>query len=254
MAEIKGFPERRSARATGIPRDFADETRLPPMADRRSPVTERYRRLKTMLEHLVEDEERGNRTFVIASSREGEGKSLTALNLALVMAEERDRSVLLVDCDLHRPRLHQALLRPPRIGLMDVYEDRIDLEGAVLPLVKSRLHILPSGSVGQINPAEILKSARFRKMLDMFRQRYHRVVIDTPPVMRFVDSNILNEHADGMVFVIRAGLTSRQMVRKALDSVTNGRILGLVFNDARFTMVDRYYYGYDEYAKSYYDG
>jgi len=161
--------------------------------------------------------------------------------------------VILVDCDLHKPRIQDALRQPPRIGLTDLYDGRADLDGVVVPLAKSRLNLLPSGSVKGINPAEILKSARFREVLQQLRQHYHRVIIDTPPTMRFVDANILNEYADGMVFVVRAGLTSRQMVRKAVDSVTNGRILGLVFNDARFTVVDRFYYRYDEYAKNYYN-
>jgi Mrp family chromosome partitioning ATPase len=90
-------------------------------------------------------------------------------------------------------------------------------------------------------------------LLRQLRDRFDAILLDAPPLMRFVDANILNSHADGMVFVIRAGLTSRQIVRKALAQVTTGRVIGCVLNDVKYTMVDRYYYRYDEYGGSYYD-
>jgi receptor protein-tyrosine kinase/non-specific protein-tyrosine kinase len=253
MVKIKGFPSKSANGVEGIPREFRDESLLLPVSDPRSPVTENYRRLKTYVDHIGEAEEKDIRTLVVTSSREAEGKTLTAVNLALVLAEERDRSVLLVDCDLHRPRIRKLLRQSPRIGLMDLYEDRADLTAAAVPLVKSRLHVLAAGSVGKTTPAEVLKSSRFRKLLRRLQERYDRIVLDTPPVMRFVDANILNQYADGMIFVVRYGVTARQMARRAISSVTSGRILGLVFNDVRYTIVDRYYYRYDEYGKSYYE-
>lgn len=237
----------------GHPREFRDTRYLLPLTDPKSPMTERYRRLRATVEHLGERQGRELRTLVVSSSRENEGKTLTALNLALVMAEDRDRSVLLVDGDLHRPSIGKLLRRPPRIGLVDVFEGPARIEDAAVPLVQSRLHVLTAGRVNGTNPAGVLQSQRFHELLDELRNRYDRIIFDSPPIMRFVDANIINEHADGMIFVVRAGLTAKQMVRKALASVTSGRVLGLVMNDIRFTLVDRYYYRYDEYGKSYYD-
>jgi receptor protein-tyrosine kinase/non-specific protein-tyrosine kinase len=244
---------RRKPRTKGIPRDLADETYLLPLSDFRSPVTERYRRIRTYVDHLAEHDAVPIRTLVVGSSREGEGKTLTAMNLALVLAEDRDSSVVLVDCDLHKPRIHTMFRAPVRLGLMDVYEGRADLDACLLSLTRSRLHVLPAGRVEGVNPAEVLKSAKFASLLETLKDRYDYVVIDTPPVMRFVDANVLNGLSDGMVFVVRAGLTSRQVVQRALESVTNGRILGVVLNDVRYTVVDRLYYRYDDYGKSYYD-
>jgi capsular exopolysaccharide synthesis family protein len=244
---------RRLPKAKGIPREFADETYLLPLADFRSPVTERYRRIRTYVDHLAEHEQTSIRTLVVGSSREGEGKTLTAVNLALVLAEDRDSSVVLVDCDLHRPRIHTLFRTPVRLGLMEVYEGRADLDACLLSLTRSRLHVLPAGRVEGSNPAEVLKSKKFASLLETLKSAYDYVVIDTPPVMRFVDANVLNGLADGMVFVVRAGLTSRQVVHRALESITSGRILGVVLNDVRYTVVDRLYYRYDDYGKSYYD-
>lgn len=253
MRKTRSFSPRRPPRIEGIPRDLADETYFLPLSDFRSPVTERYRRIRTYVDHLAEHEGVPIRTLVVGSSREGEGKTLTAMNLGLVLAEDRDSSVVLVDCDLHRPRLHTLFRTPVRLGLMDVYEGRADLEACLISLTRSRLQILPAGSVEGVNPAEVLKSSRFQEILEELKDRHDYVVIDTPPTMRFVDANVLNGLADGMIFVVRAGLTSRQVVHKALESVTNGRILGLVLNDVRYTVVDRLYYRYDDYGKSYYN-
>lgn len=233
-------------------RELIDSPLLLPLVDSRSPITERYRRMMTHIDHLGLRDGQPHRVIVMSSSREAEGKTLTSMNLALAMAEDRDRKVLLMDVDLHRPRVHHYLAERPRHGWLDVYDENLSLDTAILELAKSRLRILPAGPPPE-KPAEILKSERFRTLLDRLRERFDTVILDAPPLMRFVDANILNSYADGMVFVIRAGLTSRQIVRKALGQVTTGRVIGVVLNDVRYTLVDRYYYRYDEYGGSYYD-
>lgn len=235
-----------------IPRDLAPSPLLLPINDNRSPVTERFRRMMTHIDHLGTRDEHQYKMIVMTSSREAEGKTLTSMNLSLVMAEDRDRKVLLMDVDLHRPRVHHFLLSKPRLGWMDVFEDRCDLESAIVDLNQSRLRMLPVGRQPD-RPAEVIKSDRFRRLLKQLRDRFDTVILDAPPLMRFVDANILNSLADGMVFVIRAGLTSKQIVRKALGQVTLGKVIGVVLNDVRYTLVDRYYYRYDEYGGSYYD-
>ncbi len=235
-----------------VPRDLAPNPLLMPLVDPRSPVTERYRRMMTHIDHLGARDDHPYRTIVMTSSREAEGKTLTSMNLALAMAEDRDRKVVLMDVDLHRPRVHHFLLSKPRLGWIDVFEDRAELETAVVDLNQTRLRLLPAGRPPD-KPVEVLKSERFRRLLRQLRDRFDVVILDAPPLMRFVDANILNSHADGLIFIIRAGLTSRQIVRKALAQVTTGRVIGVVLNDVRYTVVDRYYYRYDEYGGSYYD-
>jgi capsular exopolysaccharide synthesis family protein len=234
------------------PRDLVPSPLLLPLTDSRSPITERYRRLMTHVDHLGARDDHPYRAIVMTSSREAEGKTLTAMNMALVLAEDRDRKVLLMDVDLHRPRVHHFLLSKPKLGWMDIYEDKADLDSAIVSLNQTRLKLLPAGHRPD-KPAEIIKSERFRRLLRQLRDRFDAILLDAPPLMRFVDANILNSHADGLVFVIRAGLTSRQIVRKALAQVTTGRVIGVVLNDVKYTMVDRYYYRYDEYGGSYYD-
>ena len=249
MAPDDGAPQTATRR---VPRDLAPNPLLMPMVDPRSPVTERYRRMMTHIDHLGARDDHPYRTIVITSSREAEGKTLSSMNLALAMAEDRDRKVVLMDVDLHRPRVHQFLLSKPRVGWMDVFEDRAELDAAIVDLNQTRLRLLPAGRPPD-KPAEVLKSERFRRLLRQLRDRFDMVILDAPPLMRFVDANILNSHADGLIFVIRAGLTSRQIVRKALAQITAGRVIGVVLNDVRYTLVDRYYYRYDEYGGSYYD-
>lgn len=244
--------EPESAPGRRAPRDLAPNPLLLPIVDPKSPVTERYRRMMTYVDHLGARDDHPYRTIVITSSREAEGKTLTSMNLALAMAEDRDRKVLLMDLDLHRPRVHHFLLSKPRLGWMDVFEDRAELDNAIVDLNQSRLRLLPCGRPPE-KPAEVIKSERFKRFLRQLRDRFDVVILDAPPLMRFVDANILNSYADGLVFVIRAGLTSRQIVRKALASVTTGRVIGVVLNDVRYTLVDRYYYRYDEYGGTYYD-
>ncbi len=234
------------------PKDLAPNPLLLPLVDPRSPVTERYRRMMTHVDHLGARDDHPYRMIVMTSSREAEGKTLTSMNLSLVLAEDRDRKVLLMDVDLHRPRVHHFLLSKPKLGWMDVFEDRAELDAALVDLNQSRLKLLPAGHPPD-KPAEVIKSERFRRLLRQLRDRFDAIVIDAPPLMRFVDANILNSYADGLIFVIRAGLTSRQIVRKALGQVTTGRVIGTVLNDVRYTLVDRYYYRYDEYGGSYYD-
>ncbi|MDQ7007556.1 MAG: CpsD/CapB family tyrosine-protein kinase [Acidobacteriota bacterium] len=234
------------------PRDLAPNPLLLPLVDPRSPITERYRRMMTHIDHLGARDDHPYRVIVMASSREAEGKTLTAMNLALALAEDRDRKVLLMDVDLHRPRVHHFLLSKPKLGWMDVFEDRAELDAALVSLNQTRLRMLPAGRPPD-KPAEVIKSERFRRLLRQLRDRFDAIVLDAPPLMRFVDANILNSYADGLVFVIRAGLTSRQIVRKALAQITSGKVIGVVLNDVRYTLVDRYYYRYDEYGGSYYD-
>lgn len=238
--------------ARRVPRDLAPNPLLMPIVDPRSPVTERYRRMTTHVDHLGARDDHPYRMIVMTSSREAEGKTLTSMNLSLVLAEDRDRKVLLMDVDLHRPRIHHFLLSKPRVGWMDVFEDRAELDSAIVSLNQSRLKLLPAGRPPD-KPAEVIRSERFRRLLRQLRDRYDYIILDAPPLMRFVDANILNELADGLVFVIRAGLTSRQIVRKALGQITTGRVIGAVLNDVRYSLVDRYYYRYDEYGGSYYD-
>ncbi|RMG46683.1 MAG: polysaccharide biosynthesis tyrosine autokinase [Acidobacteria bacterium] len=247
-----GAPASRRPGGRRSARDLAPNPRLLPLIDPRSPVTERYRRMMTHIDHLGVRDDHPYRVIVMTSSREAEGKTLTSMNLALVMAEDRDRKVVLMDVDLHRPRVHHFLLSKPRIGWMDVFEDRADLDAAVVDLTQTRLKLLPAGRPPE-KPAEVLKSERFRRLLRQLRDRFDAIILDAPPLMRFVDANILNSYADGLIFVIRAGLTSRQIVKKALSQVTTGRVIGVVLNDVRYTVLDRYYYRYDEYGGYYYD-
>lgn len=238
--------------ARRVPRDLAPNPLLMPIVDPRSPVTERYRRMTTHIDHLGARDDHPYRAIVMTSSREAEGKTLTSMNLSLVLAEDRDRKVVLMDVDLHRPRVHHFLLSKPRIGWMDVFEDRAELDAAIVTLNQTRLKILPAGRPPD-KPAEVIRSDRFRRLLRQLRDRFDNIILDAPPLMRFVDANVLNSMADGLVFVIRAGLTSRQIVRKALAQITTGRVIGAVLNDVRYSLVDRYYYRYDEYGGSYYD-
>jgi len=229
-----------------VPRHFNDDPELVVLNQPRSTVAERYRSLVARLENLSLPEGRSPQVIVVTSAVPAEGKTLTAVNLALAMAERRDRTTLLLDADLRRPAVSRYLDPAPRIGFSEVLSGGAPVEHALLEIKGTRLTVLPSGAPNP-QPLELLRSDYVGTLLDDLRRRYDRIVIDTPPAVPFADAGVLNTHAEGALLVIRAGTTPKPMIERALECLDGGYILGAVLNDVHLTPVDRYYYQYDDY-------
>jgi protein-tyrosine kinase len=187
---------------------------------------EQYRRLAASL-HQVQVE-RGIKKVMVASAVAGEGKTLTALNLAVTLSESYLRRVVLVDADLRCPRVHELLDSAPIHGLNEALK-AAHPKPLILTMVSPRLSILPAGQADP-DPMGQLTGARMASVLDELALRFDWVVVDTSPVVLLPDANLLAGMVDGALLVIRAGQTSYDLVDRAIQELGRKRILGLVLN------------------------
>jgi capsular exopolysaccharide synthesis family protein len=192
-------------------------------------AAEQYRSLRTRIK--ASENGRVFRSFVITSPNKGDGKSLTAANLGLAMAQEFHQRVLLVDADLRRPSIHHLFGITETPGLTDVLMGGATVEEALVEIPEHRLTVLPSGLV-PIHPAELLGSSGMRRVLDTLRTRYDRVILDMPPVAPLADVSIVAGMVDGILMIVRAGITPKPAIERALAGLELSQVLGLVLNDA----------------------
>jgi capsular exopolysaccharide synthesis family protein len=198
--------------------------------DGQEAFAEGYRVLRTA---LPIDDVDGGQVLLVTSTLAGEGKSLTALNLAKTLASSDER-VLLVDADLRRPQL-SALVRTRREpGLADLIAGGGRPEEAVQSLTRE-LSLLPAGTPVARNPADLLSTDAFRALLARLRGTYDRIVFDTPPVGAVADALVLAPLVDGVLVVARSGRVTRDAVGRVLERLAQarGRVLGIVLNRAR---------------------
>ena len=189
---------------------------------------ETFRQLRTSLQ-FVDVDQRAS-VLVVTSSVEKEGKSTTAVNLAIAFAEA-GRTVLLIDADLRRPKVADYLGLEGSVGLTNVLANQVDV-GDVLQLWgSSGLTVLVSGSIPP-NPSELLGSQHMVDLTAHLRTKFEVIIIDTPPLLPVTDAAVAASFADGAVLVVRHGRTKRSMVARAVDSLrsVDARILGTVLN------------------------
>ena len=204
-------------------------------------VAERYRMLRTRIKRA--EHGRTMRSIVITSPAKGDGKSLTAANLALTMAQEFHQRVLLLDADLRRPSIAQLFGVPSGPGLSEVLMGAADLDAALVHLPDQRLTLLPAGAPAA-QPAELLGSASMRRVLESLRARFDRILIDMPPVAPVADVHVLAPMADGLLMIVRAGSTQKPAIERALAGLDVAKVLGLVLNAAGDDAPGKYDEGY----------
>jgi capsular exopolysaccharide synthesis family protein len=235
--------EQAAPRATVPPeREGKLDHRLVAALAPQSLAAEQYRSLRTRIS--TTENGRAVRAIIITSPGKGDGKSLTAANLALTMAQEYQHRVLLVDADLRRPTLHQLFGLRETPGLTDVLMGAATLDDAFVPLSEHHLTVLPSG-VPAMHPAELLGSAAMRRVLDAARTRFDRVILDMPPAAPLADVHVLAGLADGLLMIVRAGVTPKPAIERALAGLDHNKVLGLVLNEAG---TDGTAEGYGSYA------
>lgn len=197
-----------------------------------SPVSEEYKKLKARIMRMTKQEPFLN-VLLVTSAVGGEGKSVTAANLALSLSRDYDHSVLLVDADTRKPSLHTLLNLKPGLGLTDCLMDDIDIGSALMRAGNGNLQFLAAGKRND-NPVELFSSQRMAALVAEMKNRYRDryIVIDTPPVLLFAETKMLSALADGIIFVIREGLAPLPHILEALDLLREERLLGVVYNDA----------------------
>jgi succinoglycan biosynthesis transport protein ExoP len=203
---------------------------------------ESFRRLRTNLQFLEIDDSR--RHVLITSSLPGEGKSTTAINLAITMADAGTK-VVLVDCDLRRPSTSRYLGVEGSVGVTTVLIGRVPLEAAVQPW-GDNLFVLPSGEVPP-NPSELLGSTQMERLLATLDETYDVAVIDSAPLLPVTDSAVLARLTGGTVLVIRAGDTHKAQVQQALRVLSTVGVSphGIVLNGVAQSDASEYRYQYD---------
>ena len=203
------------------------EPHLIAVSQPRSAYTEQFRSLRTKI--LEAGERREMRALVVTSAGVAEGKTLTALNLAWLLAQTEGVRALIIDSDLRRPCATEYLGLDPRPGLSEVLGGEMRLEDGIIRLEPSGLHLLPGGRPRD-DVAELLSGPSYSRLLSEVRRMFDYIIIDAPPLGIFTDANVLMSRADGGLLVVRAGKTRYSTVDKLLDHMPKERLLGIVLN------------------------
>lgn len=238
-------------RSRGLAPPAGSETTALAMTDDvRSPIAESYRHLRTSL--LLSSAGQPPKTILVTSSQPSEGKTTTAVNTAFMLAQT-GAEVLIIDCDLRRPRLHAHFEVPNTGGLTNLLSGDSNIDAYLQSYDRQQnLKILTSGPVPP-NPAELLGSDEMRRLLAQLGTRFAHIIVDSPPAISFTDASILSTMVDGVVLVVHSGRSSRAVVRRAKQQLLDvgAHIFGVVLNNVKLDKQNDYYYvGY--YSNYYY--
>jgi tyrosine-protein kinase len=212
----------------------------------RAPISEGYRVLRTNLRFTGLENPSG--ALLVTSAGPGEGKTTTATNLAIVMAQS-GRHVILVDADLRRPSIHSYMKLSNNAGLSSLFlEDAIAPDQVIQPTQVEGLRVITSGPLPP-NPAELLDSKQMAQILKTLRAEADMVIIDSPPVLAVADATIIGSRCSGAVLILDAGKTRTEMAKRAVERLrqTNIRLFGVVLNKLSFRRASGYYSYYYYY-------
>ena len=200
--------------------------------DPHTPAAEEYRKLKSNIVRMTKGDQFNN-MLMVTSAVGSEGKSITALNLAISLAQEYDHTVMLIDADLRKPSLQGYLGLKNTRGLAECLLDGLDIKDALIKTGIGRLSLLPAGRQMR-NPTEIFSSQRARTFFTEIRNRYHDryIVIDTPPALPFSETRSISGFVDGVVLVVKEGVVSLEKVAETIECLKGPTLLGIVFNQA----------------------
>jgi capsular exopolysaccharide synthesis family protein len=210
----------------------------------KSPISERYRMLRTNIEFSTLD--RQLQVIMITSSKPSEGKSTTSANVAVSFAQA-NKKVLLIDADLRKPSQHHIFGKSNRSGLTTALFKQQELSDIIQQSSIENLSILQAGPTPP-NPSELLSSKQMAALLDTTRGMYDVIIIDTPPILSVTDAQIVATLSDGVVLVIDSGKVKKDVVLKAKASLehVNAKLIGVVLNNINRKHSDSYTYYYGE--------
>lgn len=240
VAPVAAVEVREPQAASSGPRELE---RLVLHRDTEPVVVEQYRRLAAVLHHAQAD--RGVKVVMLASAQAAEGKTLTAVNLALTLSESYRRRVLLIDADLRRPSVGRLFGVSSTTGLSDCLKSR-ELQSLRVTNVTDSLGLLLAG-VADRDPMAGLTSGRMQEIIEQAAATFDWVILDTPPVGLLTDAHLLAAMVDAAVLVIDAGTTQHAVVQRAIESIGREKIVGVVLNRvADDALADATYYEYFE--------
>ena len=227
-------PTTKTSRIVRVDRDLLRRQRMITPDGERTAIAESFRRIKRQILANVVSLEAGApaNLVLVTSALAGEGKTFCAINLAISIALEMDRSALLVDADVAKPSVPQALGLEAKRGLIDVLLDRrIDLADVLCKTDIGKLTVLPAGTAHQ-HATELLASDTMRVLLQELAGRYHdRIIIfDSPPLLAASEAGVLASQMGQIVMVVEAGKTSEAALKAALDRIDSSKVAGLLLN------------------------
>lgn len=206
--------------------DIPNGLPLFPFGQDTSDAAEEYRMLRTtILQHPNKP-----KCIAVSSASPNDGKTITAINLAGILAKASDTRMILIDTDMRRPSVANALGIPASPGLADVLAGTCSLQDAIVEIEDfPGLYVLPSGDA-QKNPAELLASERWTRSMTKLREQFTAIVCDTTPVAAVADFNLVKQAADGLILVVRPDNTNRAALNGALAIEPRSNFLGVVVN------------------------
>lgn len=212
--------------------------------DPKSPISEQYKRLRENIKAFSLDKQ--VKVLAITSAVHNEGKTITALNLAVAMAQDIDcRKVLLVDCDLRRGSIDRSLgFEKSEVGLAEFLLLGADIDNILFKTKIDKLTIIPKGKISE-NPAELLASAKMKNLMKKLKEKFDFIILDTPPVIPLADAGIIGSVVDGILMVVRSGKTQRGIVKHATEILKQAKseVLGYVLTHVEY-YIPQYIYKY----------
>ena len=237
----RGFASARSMYVSTVDEEQVDAC-IVTQHDPKSPISEAYRALRTNFQFATMKKK--PRTLMVTSAVPGEGKTTTVVNMAVTMADQGMR-VLVVDTDLRRPNVHRVLRMERGPGLADVLREGLELKGVIRPTRIQNLWIVSSGRVPP-NPSELIGSERMTQVMNELSEQFDLVICDAPSILVVTDPVLLATHVDNCVLVCAAGFARRETVSRAskLLQTAQADIAGVVLNGLETTRRNYYYYYY----------
>ncbi len=221
--------------------DSQIDARLIAYFDQKALISEQYKILRTNILSLFKN--KSAKTIIITSAVHSEGKTVTALNLAMTMSQATNKPrILLIDGDMRRGRLEKYLGVKEPAGLSEYLRGQADLENIIFNIDVENLSFIACGAVPP-NPVELLDSALMRNLLDDVRSRFDYIFIDTPPLISVTDPGIVGAQADGVLMVVQAGRTQRGIVRHAAELLNQAqaKLLGYVLTNIEYHLPEYVY-------------
>lgn len=212
-----------------------------------SPFTEEFRVLRTQILHHSQKETM--RSIVVSSIGPSEGKSVTALNIAWLMAQSNGKKALIIDADMRRPSISKYLSLNPKVGLSHLLTGKASFKNSLIRLEPSGLCFLPAGEVRE-DISELLSGDNFKDILEEAYQHFDFVIVDTPPISLFSDSALMTNFADKALLVIRTNQVRFNDVGRILEAFPKEKIFGSVLNDSEESLMHGGYYDYTSYYKT----
>ena len=222
--------------------DSKIDSRIISYFDPKSPITEQYKILKTNMLSL-HNKGKPTKIIVVTSSIHTEGKTVTALNLAVAMAQSVNKpKILLIDGDLRRGRLARYLGARQQVGLTELLRNQAKLEDVLFKVDLENLTFIAAGSIPH-NPVELLASENMKVLLSDLKTKFDYIFIDTPPLISVTDPGILGSQADGVLMVVQAGRTQRGIVRHATELLNQAqaKLLGYVLTNIEYHLPEYIY-------------